>query len=99
MADPIFNVLSPMNQELIRRAENAGMTSTYLSKLLNQMARFGKYEYQVHDLAFLLGITVRSAHRLLLLWTDNGLVEITGMEKVPKGRPRQIFRFAFLKEY
>jgi hypothetical protein len=25
-------------------------------------------------------------------------VDIAGMEKVPKGRPRQIYRFTFLKD-
>ncbi|WP_054954914.1 hypothetical protein [Paenibacillus dakarensis] len=97
MADPVQEVLSSTDAALIKRAEDAGMTSAYLSKLLNQRARFGKYEYKVHELANLLDITVRSTHRLLLHWMDNGLVEITGLEKVPRGRPRQIFRFTFLE--
>ncbi|MBY9078195.1 hypothetical protein KIH86_18210 [Paenibacillus sp. HN-1] len=96
MADSMEKVLPPVEAELMREAEAAGMTSAYLSRLITQMARYGKYEYTVHDLAALLEITVRSAHRLLLHWIDNGLVEISGMEKVPKGRPRQIFRFSFL---
>lgn len=97
MADPVQEVLSVTDPALIKRAEDAGMTSAYLSKLLNQRARSGKYEYKVHELAHLLDITVRSAHRLLQLWTDHGLVEISGIEKVPRGRPRQIFRFTFLE--
>lgn len=98
MAAPVQTVLSPIYADLIKKAEDAGMTSAYLSKLLANMSRFGKYEYKVHELAALLEITVRSAHRLLLLWIDNGLVDISGIEKVPKGRPRQIFRFPFLLE-
>ncbi|GGH09643.1 hypothetical protein [Paenibacillus segetis] len=98
MADSIQTVLSPTHAGLIKRAEDAGMTSAYLSKLLSYTAKHGKYEYKVHELAALLDITVRSAHRLLLLWIDNGLVDISGMEKVPKGRPRQIYRFSFLKD-
>ncbi|NWL88231.1 hypothetical protein DMN77_11590 [Paenibacillus sp. 79R4] len=98
MSDPIQTVLSPTYSILIKQAEEAGMTSAYLSKLLSYTAKFGKYEYTVHELAALLDITVRSAHRLLLLWIDNGLVDIAGMEKVPKGRPRQIYRFSFLKD-
>lgn len=98
MADPVQDVLSFTDAALIKQAEDAGMTSAYLSKLLHQRARFGKYEYKVHELANLLDITVRSAHRLLLLWIDNGLVEISGLEKVPRGRPRQIFRFVFLQK-
>ncbi|MDF2837123.1 MAG: transcriptional regulator [Paenibacillus sp.] len=98
MSDPVQSVLAPTEPALIRKAEDAGMTSAYLSRLLTNMAKFGKYEYKVHDLAATLGISVRSAHRLILLWTDNGLVEISGFEKVPKGRPRQIFRFPFLMD-
>lgn len=98
MADSIQTVLSPTHAGLIKRAEDAGMTSAYLSKLLSYTAKHGKYEYKVHELAALLDVTVRSAHRLLLLWIDNGLVDISGMEKVPKGRPRQIYRFSFLKD-
>ena len=96
MSDPVQNILSPTDAELIKKAEDAGMTSAYLSKLLANAARYGKYEYKVHDLATLLNVTVRTAHRLLQLWIDNGLVEVCGMEKVPKGRPRQIFRFSFI---
>ncbi|WP_214629567.1 hypothetical protein [Paenibacillus agaridevorans] len=98
MSDPVQSVLAPTEPALIRQAEDAGMTSAYLSRLLANMAKSGKYEYKVHDLAATLGISVRSAHRLVLQWTDNGLVEVSGVEKVPKGRPRQLFRFAFLKD-
>ncbi|THF80278.1 hypothetical protein [Cohnella fermenti] len=96
MADPVQAILSPTDAELIKRAEEAGMTSAYLSKLLQHMAKTGKYEYKVHELAELLGITVRSAHRLLLQWIDGRLVDIAGYEKMPKGRPRQVYRFTFL---
>ncbi|WP_373876518.1 hypothetical protein [Paenibacillus spongiae] len=98
MADPIREVLSFTDAELIKRAEDAGMTSAYLSKLLHNRARLDKYEYKVHELAALLGITVRSAHRLLLHWIDQGFVEVSGLEKVPRGRPRQIFKFTFLQK-
>ncbi|CAH0119982.1 hypothetical protein PAE9249_02491 [Paenibacillus sp. CECT 9249] len=87
MADSMQTVLSPTRAELIKKAEDAGMTSSYLSKLLNHMARCGKTEYNVHELASVLQIRDRSAHRLILLWMDNGLAEIAGMEKVAKGRP------------
>jgi hypothetical protein len=98
MADPIEYDLSLTDAELLKRAEEAGMTSGYLSKLLSHAARAGKVDYKVHELAEILDITVRSTHRLLLQWIDHGLVNSVGMEKVPKGRPRQIFRLAFLAD-
>ncbi|CAI6027745.1 hypothetical protein [Cohnella sp. JJ-181] len=99
MSDPVSSILAPLDPELLRRAEEAGMTGAYLSKLLTYMSRHGKYDYQVHELASMLNITVRSAHRLLLQWADAGLVGIAGLEKMPKGRPRQVYRFSFLADH
>lgn len=99
MADPVASIMAPLDPELLRRAEEAGMTGAYLSKLLAYMSRHGKYDYQVHELASMLNVTVRSAHRLLLQWADAGLVGIAGMEKMPKGRPRQVYRFSFLADH
>jgi hypothetical protein len=96
MSDPVQTVLPPTDAELIRKAEKAGMTSAYLSKLLTHAAKSGKYDYKAHELADVLGITIRSAHRLLQAWSDNGLVKVVDMEKLSKGRPRQIYRFTFL---
>lgn len=98
MADAMQTVLSVKDHKLLKQAEEAGMTSEYISKLLTNAARFDKVEYHVHELSFLLGVTSRTIHRLLQQWIDHGLVESAGMEKMPKGRPRQIFRFVFLKE-
>jgi GGDEF domain-containing protein len=98
MADALVNDLALVNPSLIHKAETANMTSSYLSKLLVSYARSGKKAYNVQELALLLNITVRSTHRLLLEWSDNGLVETSGMEKMPKGRPRQIFQFSFLDD-
>ena len=96
MADAHVHDLALINPGFIKRAENARMTSAYLSKLLVSFARSGKMDYNVQELALLLGITVRSTHRLLLEWSDSGLVQTGGMEKIPKGRPRQVFKFIFL---
>ncbi|OXS62759.1 hypothetical protein B1A99_02595 [Cohnella sp. CIP 111063] len=98
MADSLEQNLSLTDAELLGRVESAGMTSAYLSKLLSQTARTGRTDYMAHELAALLNVTVRTAHRLLLQWIDHGLVRISGVEKVPKGRPRQIFRLSFLAD-
>jgi hypothetical protein len=98
MAAPVKHNLSLTDAALIKRAEEAGMTAAYLSKLMSNAARFGKTDYQVHELAQALSITARSVHRLVLQWVDQGLVDIVGMEKVPKGRPRQVYRFTFLRD-
>ncbi|GGA00069.1 hypothetical protein GCM10008018_52900 [Paenibacillus marchantiophytorum] len=97
MADSLSRDLSVTDPELLKKAEDAGMTSAYLSRLLATVARTSKLDYEVHDLATILGITVRSTHRLLLQWMDHDLITIAGSVKVPKGRPKQLFRLSFLE--
>ncbi|MBP1960939.1 GTP cyclohydrolase IIa [Paenibacillus aceris] len=98
MADAFVKDLEVVNPDFIKKAENANMTSSYLSRLLVAYARTGKKDYNVQELALLFDITVRSTHRLLIEWSDSGLVRTSHMEKMPKGRPRQIFQFIFLEE-
>ncbi|HEY0827528.1 MAG TPA: hypothetical protein VGE40_05500 [Bacilli bacterium] len=98
MADAHAGGLALIHPGWIRITEKANMTSSYLSKLLVSYARSGKKAYNVQELALLLDVTVRSTHRLLLEWSDAGLVRTSGMEKMPKGRPRQVFDFIFLGE-
>jgi hypothetical protein len=99
MADPLSRDLSVTDPVLLKNAEVAGMTSAYLSRLLTNVARTSKLDYEVHELANILGVTVRSTHRLLLQWMDHGLISIAGYVKVPKGRPKQTFRLQFLKKF
>lgn len=97
MRPPLVYDLSVTDKELLSKAEKAGMTATYMSKLLAQVNAHGKVEYTAQELAPILGVTVRSTHRILLQWLDAGVVEIVGVEKVAtKGRPRQIYRLSFL---
>ncbi|MBD2843821.1 hypothetical protein IDH44_01340 [Paenibacillus sp. IB182496] len=99
MTDPIQVSLSLTDSELLRSTEDAGMTSAYLSRLLHHVGRTGRLEYEVHELSEVLDVTVRSTHRLVQQWTDHGLVRVAGYVKVPKGRPKQVFRLSFLETY
>ncbi|MFP7298115.1 hypothetical protein [Neobacillus niacini] len=96
MTNPLVYELSITDKVLLERAEKAGMTATYLSKILAQVNRSGKDYFTAQELAEILTITVRSANRILLQWLDADLVEIAGVEKVTsKGRPRQIYNLTF----
>ncbi len=97
MTEPMELDLSLVDSVLVKRAESAGLTSIYLSKLIAHITRFGKLDYYAQDLASVLGVTTRSAHRFLLNWMDAGLVDIIGEEKgASRGRPRQKYRIQFL---
>lgn len=99
MTHPHEYDLSLIDANLLKRAEEAGLTSGYMSKLVAHVTRFGKTDYTAQDLASVLGVTVRSTHRFLLAWLDSGLIEIVGEEKgKSKGRPKQIYRLSFLNE-
>jgi hypothetical protein len=99
MADPLEVQLSLVDGNFIRKAEEVGLHPMYLSRILGQISRTGKLEYNVHELASVLGVTIRTTHRLVLQWTDGGLVESVREERgiVAKGRPRQVFRFQSLE--
>lgn len=99
MAEPLSAGLSLLDAALIGKAEEAGLTQTYMSRLVAKLTRTGKTDYNVHELSPVLGVTVRSTHRLLTQWMDAGLVEVAGEERGrAKGRPKQIYRFSFLEE-
>lgn len=99
MTHPHEYDLSLIDANLLKRAEEAGLTSGYLSKLVAHVTRFGKTDYTAQELATVLDVTVRSTHRFLLSWLDSGLIDIIGEEKgKSKGRPKQIYRLSFLSE-
>ncbi|MFD1409022.1 hypothetical protein ACFQ49_12860 [Kroppenstedtia eburnea] len=99
MTPPVIYDLSVTDARLLEEAEKAGMSATYIGKLIAQINRYDKIDYTAHELASVLGITVRSAHRILVQWLDAELVEIIGEEKIStKGRPRQIYRLTFVRD-
>ncbi|MBS4208182.1 hypothetical protein [Bacillus sp. FJAT-50079] len=91
--------LAITDSELLEKAEKAGMSAAYMTRLMARVARYRKFDYTAQELASTLKITIRSAHRILLKWMDAELVEIVGEEKVThKGRPRRIYRLSFIAD-
>lgn len=99
MSQPHEFDLSLIDAEFIRKAEESGLTSKYLSKLVAHITRSGKIDFIATELSTVLGVTIRSTHRFLTAWLDAGLVQIVGEEKGrSRGRPKQIYRLTFLEE-
>lgn len=91
--------LAIVDQSVLKKAEQAGMSASYMTKLMARVARHRKIDYTAQELADTLNVTVRSAHRILLKWMDADIVEIIGEEKLShKGRPRRIYRLSFIDE-
>lgn len=83
--------------QLIEQAEKLGMSATYMNKIMARVSRFNQLEYTANDFADMLNITLRSANRILLKWSDVGLVSIVGEEKATRhGRPRRLYRLNFV---
>ncbi|MCZ8516906.1 hypothetical protein O9H85_32025 [Paenibacillus filicis] len=97
MSEPLEYNLALLDADFIKKAEQSGMTLTYLSKLSARVSRKGQTDYTAQELAAILGVTMRTVHRLLLQWIDAGLVQSVGERKSQtKGRPKQIFRLVFM---
>lgn len=89
--------LAITDTKLLDKADKAGMSAAYMTKLMARVARYKKFDYTAQELATTLNITNRSAHRILLKWMDAEIVEIVGEERVTlKGRPRRIYRLSFI---
>ncbi len=91
--------LSITDPHLLDKAEKAGMSASYMTKVMARVSRHKKIDYTAQELASTLNVTIRSANRILLKWMDAELVDIIGEEKVAhKGRPRRIYRLSFIEE-
>ncbi len=99
MGAPLTYDLSVTDETLLENARKAGMTPAYLNKLIALIKRKDLNQFTAQELASLLNITTRSAHRILLQWLDADIIEVVGTEKITsKGRPRQIFRLLTKEE-
>ncbi|MDF2068188.1 hypothetical protein [Bacillus sp. Cr_A10] len=89
---PLKYPLAMTDQLLINKAEIIGMSTANMEKTMALIKRKKKNEFTAHELASVLGITPRSAHRIIQSWLDGKLIEVIGMEKISRrGRPRQVF--------
>src|SRR5699024_6224101 len=62
--NPLVYDLSVTDSALLEKAKKSGMTATYMSKLMAQVERQNKTNYTAQELASILGITIRSTHRI-----------------------------------
>ncbi|MBS4190181.1 hypothetical protein KHA94_08195 [Bacillus sp. FJAT-49705] len=92
LVSPIKYPLSITDAKLLSLAEKSGINAVHLEKALAMIKRNDQNEFTAQDVANMLGITVRSAHRILQAWLDVKIVEVVGTEKLTsRGRPRQVF--------
>lgn len=89
---PMKYPLAVTDRLLIQQSEAVGMNAANIEKTIALIRRKKKNEFTAHELASVLGITPRSAHRIVQSWLDASLIEVIGTEKISRrGRPRQVF--------
>jgi GTP cyclohydrolase III len=99
MTKPLEHNLTFLEVDVIQKAQRTGLTASFLSKFTSHVSVTGQTDYTAQEIANVLGVTVRSAHRFLLQWIDTGFAEIIGEQRSRhKGRPKQIFRMKFLRD-
>ncbi|KIL49842.1 hypothetical protein [Jeotgalibacillus soli] len=99
VAAPVTYPLTVTDQHLIKQAEKAGMNAAHFEKIIALIKRKKVNQFTAHELAQILGITIRSSHRIILSWVDAEIIKIIGTEKLSaRGRPRQVFMLDFGKE-
>ncbi|MEI3612378.1 hypothetical protein [Pseudogracilibacillus sp. SO30301A] len=89
---PLTYPLTITDINIIKKAESASVSPFYIKKVISLLQRKNTNTFTAHELAATLGITTRSANRLIVSWLDAKIIEITGIEKLKKrGRPRQVY--------
>lgn len=89
---PLKYPLTVTDTRLLDKAEVAKMNAAHLEKVMAMLKRKRIDIFTAHELADVLGITPRSAHRILLSWLDAEIITVVGTEKISsRGRPRQVF--------
>ncbi|HEY4553870.1 MAG TPA: hypothetical protein VIG80_11790 [Bacillaceae bacterium] len=99
VAPPVTYPLKVTDRRMLEKAEKAGMNAAHLMKMIGLVRRKKANEFTAYELSQLLGVTPRSAHRIILSWLDANIIHIIGTEKLSsRGRPRQVFRLDLREE-
>ncbi len=74
-------------------ADKIGITPGYLSKIRALIAKTDKDTFDAHDFSICLGISERSARRILKKFIDSGFARLEGKETANQvGRPKNLVK-------
>ncbi|AZB42741.1 hypothetical protein CEF21_10800 [Bacillus sp. FJAT-42376] len=94
-SSPLVYRLSLADDVLLNMAKKAGMTAVHLERTLAKLLRTGKKQFTAQEMASILGVTSRTANRMIIQWTEAGIALAAGEEKLKtRGRPRQLYRIS-----
>ncbi|MGE5632980.1 MAG: hypothetical protein ACM3TR_18075 [Caulobacteraceae bacterium] len=95
-SNPLAYDLLVEDDAMIEMAKNIQISPSYVSKIKSILVKLNKNCIEAEELANYLGISVRSARRILKQITDAGYGSIIASEsRAGIGRPRQIYEIDF----
>ena len=81
------------DEKELKMAQRIGISPGYLSKIRALVSRTGKTAFDADDMAACLGISQRSARRVLKKFVDSGHGNVSGKETVRQvGRPKNLVK-------
>lgn len=89
---PLTYEMRSLKSELLAMAGQSGLSVTTVSRLEATMANYGRTTLTANEVAGGLGLSLRSARRILNTLEQASLATVVGMEQpAGKGRPRQVY--------
>lgn len=83
------------DENLITLSDKLGVSASYFMKIKSQLEALNVQTLTAMQLRNMMGVSLRSANRILLKWEDCGIVTVVGEEKLQrKGRPRRLYKIS-----
>ncbi|RAN86544.1 transcriptional regulator [Bacillus sp. SRB_28] len=88
-----------VNDYIQRMSEETGISTLQLQKIMAVLSKTQSQELTAEDLAYHLGVTVRSANRILNRLEENGVARtLYKKQEKLRGRPKKIYQIMFSAE-
>lgn len=78
-----------------RVSDQTGLSPLYVQKIISVMQKMGTNLLSCHDVAYYLGISIRSANRVLNRLEVSGLAQATARPSDSRGRPTKLYSIQF----
>lgn len=94
-----LDISNESNPKIENLSQQLGISSLQIQKLLAVMEKLNTNEVMVDDIANSLGVTIRTANRILNKLEEKGAAEVTlKKQKKLKGRPGKLYKIDFQKQ-
>ncbi|KIL41230.1 MerR family transcriptional regulator [Gordoniibacillus kamchatkensis] len=94
--DNCLHYSNEVDSGIMQLNESTGISTLQIQKIRGVISKLGTSELTAEDIAFHLGVTVRSANRILSQLVEKGVAKVSfkKLEKL-RGRPKKIYKIQF----